>query len=72
MHRPAYARVLTELMAPEGRVLLVTVEHDDAGGRFFGPPYEVSEAQVHELLCGALAVEAVPELRARGAHGTRG
>lgn len=55
--RPAYARVLTELMAPEGRVLLVTVEHDDAGGRFAGPPYEVTEAQVHELFGDAFEVK---------------
>lgn len=58
--RPAYARVLTDLMEPEGRVLLVTVEHDgvtNTRGRFAGPPYDVTEAQVHALFGDAFDIK---------------
>ncbi|CAK8994838.1 unnamed protein product [Durusdinium trenchii] len=37
--RKPYATALTHLMAPGGRVLLVTVEHDGFGERK-GPPYQ--------------------------------
>lgn len=50
--REAYVATLAGLMAPEGRVLLVTVEHDG----FAGPPYEVREADVRELFSPAFAV----------------
>lgn len=40
--RPQYVSVLTSLMAPGGKILLVAIEHEPA----FGPPHSLNEAQV--------------------------
>ena len=40
--RPRYARQLKSLMAPKGRLLLVTLHYDAAGG----PPFDVSPEEV--------------------------
>ena len=70
--RPRYAEVLSELMAPAGRVLLVVTEHEPA----FGPPHSVDEAEVRSLFEEHFAVrilsrtdvlEAEPHWRERGA-----
>ncbi len=70
--RPRYAEVLSELMAPAGRVLLVVTEHEPA----FGPPHSVDEAEVRSLFEKHFAVrilsrtdvlEAEPHWRERGA-----
>ena len=55
--RAAYAATLSGLMAPGGRVLLVTVEHDPFEGGKLGPPYEVTEASVRALFGEHFAVE---------------
>jgi len=47
--RPRYARVLADLVAPGGRVLLVAVEHDAFADGRLGPPFEVTEADVRAL-----------------------
>ena len=55
--RSAYAATLTGLLAPKGRVLLVTVEHDAFSDGRLGPPFAVSEVQVRELFGEAFDVE---------------
>mmetsp|Transcript_8387 Transcript_8387/g.14100 ORF Transcript_8387/g.14100 Transcript_8387/m.14100 type:complete len:296 (+) Transcript_8387:58-945(+) len=54
--RGDYVWILTEMMATGGRILLVAVEHDAFSGGILGPPYEVSEAEVHALFGGAFEV----------------
>eukprot|EP00931_Biecheleriopsis_adriatica_P038824 TRINITY_DN22200_c0_g2_i2.p1 TRINITY_DN22200_c0_g2~~TRINITY_DN22200_c0_g2_i2.p1 ORF type:complete len:314 (+),score=60.73 TRINITY_DN22200_c0_g2_i2:15-956(+) len=47
--RKRYAEVLSHLMAPGGRLLLVAVEHDAFSDGRLGPPFEVTEADVRTL-----------------------
>lgn len=70
--RARYAHNLADLMAPGGKLLLVTVEHEPA----FGPPHSIDEAEVRKLLEGAFKIEQVsredrlkdePGMKARGA-----
>jgi len=49
--RPQYAQVLGSLVAPGGKVLLAAVERDATSDGRFGPPFELTEAQVRKL-CG--------------------
>lgn len=46
-HRPRYVRKLAELLAPGTRSLLITIDYDSS--RMKGPPFAVSDAEVHEL-----------------------
>eukprot|EP00913_Durusdinium_trenchii_P025078 g23540.t2 len=61
--RKPYATALTHLMAPGGRVLLVTVEHDGFGERK-GPPYQVLEADVRSLFGNNFHVERLRSVNA--------
>lgn len=47
--RREYARALTGLVAPGGRVLLITTEHDAFADGRLGPPFEVLESDVRTL-----------------------
>jgi len=73
--RARYAQVLSDLVAPGGRALLVTVEHDAFADGKLGPPFEVSEADVRalygeqfdvELLVREDVLEQNPAMRDRG------
>ena len=72
--REAYASVVGALMAPGGRVLLVTVEHAGLEGGRPGPPFSVSPAQVRALFERDFVVELLhredqaDEWRSRGVH----
>lgn len=70
--RPKYAQIMSGLMAPGGRLLLVAVEHEPA----FGPPHSVDEAEVRKLfganfdvrvLSREPRIDAEPAWRGRGA-----
>jgi len=74
--RPEYALALSNLIAPGGRVLLVTVEHDAFSNGSLGPPFEVTESDVHTLFASDFDVrlllredqfEKDPTWRKRGA-----
>mmetsp|Transcript_64635 Transcript_64635/g.179242 ORF Transcript_64635/g.179242 Transcript_64635/m.179242 type:complete len:330 (+) Transcript_64635:55-1044(+) len=47
--RRRYAEVLSLLLSPGSRSLLVTVEHDAFADGRLGPPFEVAEPEVHAL-----------------------
>uniref|UniRef100_A0A7S4FAE0 Thiopurine S-methyltransferase n=1 Tax=Chrysotila carterae TaxID=13221 RepID=A0A7S4FAE0_CHRCT len=47
--RPMYAAVLDGLMAPGGRILLVTVEHDPFPNGTLGPPFSLLPEDVRTL-----------------------
>lgn len=47
--RPQYAKVLTNLVKTEGRILLAVAEHDGLFGGALGPPYSVTYDQMEEL-----------------------
>lgn len=51
--RESYARKLRSLLAPDARVLLVTMEHDLGSG----PPFAVSEAVVRSLFTEDFSIE---------------
>ncbi|CAE8652668.1 unnamed protein product [Polarella glacialis] len=55
--RVRYAEVLSNLMAPGGKVLLVAVEHDAFADGRLGPPFEVTEAEVASLFGSTFAVK---------------
>ncbi|CAK0829572.1 unnamed protein product, partial [Prorocentrum cordatum] len=54
--RPRYAEVLAGLLAPGGRVLLVTCEHAPFADGVLGPPFQVTEADVRAHFGGAFDV----------------
>lgn len=47
--RVQYANVMAGLIAPGGRVLLVVCEHEPFHGGKLGPPFQLTESEVHEL-----------------------
>lgn len=48
--RSAYVTVMSKLMAPKGRILLVVIERQSGTDEdLTGPPFSVSEAEVHRL-----------------------
>lgn len=51
--RPRYAEVLTQQMAPQGKLLLVCVEHEPD----FGPPHSVDTATVRKLFEPAFEID---------------
>ena len=70
--RAQYADNLGQLIAPGGKLLLVTVEHEPA----FGPPHSIDEAEVRKLLGSTFDIkqltrenrlEIEPTWKARGA-----
>ncbi|KAL1524881.1 hypothetical protein AB1Y20_019761 [Prymnesium parvum] len=70
--RPQYAEVLTSLICPGGKVLLVAVEHEP----FFGPPFSLTHEQVTTLFSDHFEVQLLqredtldkePSWRERGA-----
>lgn len=69
--RKEYARALTGLIAPGGRVLLCTTEHDAFADGRLGPPFEVLESDVRTLFEASFEVrqlhrEAIDDFRERG------
>jgi len=55
--RQAYAQVLGKLVAPQGKVLLVTVEHDTFSNGRKGPPFEVTEEDVRTLFADTFSIQ---------------
>lgn len=55
--REHYAKILTELIVPGGRVLLVVVEHDPFPDGRLGPPFEVTEQDVMRLYSNAFTIK---------------
>jgi thiopurine S-methyltransferase len=53
--RPRYARHLTSLLVPSGRLLLVTFHYDPVVMK--GPPFSIGEAEVRRLFEGAGTLE---------------
>lgn len=60
--RPAYAARLVELLPPGCRMLLITLEYDPA--RMDGPPFSVSDEEVHALYGGHGDLERLEQRRA--------
>lgn len=50
--RQAYCKVLSELVKPGGRILLVSVEHDAFPDGRLGPPFQVKEYEIRQLFPG--------------------
>lgn len=55
--RKQYMQVMADMMAPGGRVLLVTVEHDPFKDGVLGPPHSIPEADLRELCKGVFDVK---------------
>jgi len=55
--RAAYAAVITRLVAPGGRVLLVAVEHPPFAGGGLGPPYNLDSDAMNALFSSAFEIE---------------
>jgi len=47
--REQYIKVMAEMMAPDGKVLLLTVEHDPFQDGILGPPFSILESDLLEL-----------------------
>lgn len=47
--RPQYVRTLSNLMAPGGRILLVSVEHRPFSDGRLGPPFQLTEGDIKSL-----------------------
>ena len=58
--RPRYAEHLQGLLRPETRILLVTLDYDQA--EMAGPPFSVSEGEVRRLLGGRFDIRRLAEL----------
>ena len=58
--RDRYAKHLTQLLAADALMLLVAMEYDES--RMHGPPFSVSDAQVHALYDAGFAVELLSEV----------
>eukprot|EP00405_Crypthecodinium_cohnii_P011569 CAMPEP_0206439006 /NCGR_PEP_ID=MMETSP0324_2-20121206/11961_1 /ASSEMBLY_ACC=CAM_ASM_000836 /TAXON_ID=2866 /ORGANISM="Crypthecodinium cohnii, Strain Seligo" /LENGTH=331 /DNA_ID=CAMNT_0053906559 /DNA_START=1 /DNA_END=996 /DNA_ORIENTATION=- len=55
--RQQYIKTLHHLMAPGGRVLLVTTEHDKFADGSIGPPHEITENDLKKLAEGLFEVK---------------
>ena len=66
--RRDYARHLAELLSPGAHILLITMEYPD--GTLDGPPFSVTEAEVHSLFEVNFRIEC--KARWEGAEGPRG
>jgi thiopurine S-methyltransferase len=58
--RPRYARHLQGLLAPETRILLVTLDYEQS--EMDGPPFSVTEAEVRALLGERFEISKLDEL----------
>jgi thiopurine S-methyltransferase len=58
--RPRYAEHLQGLLRPETRILLVTLDYDQA--EMAGPPFSVGEEEVRKLLGGRFDIRRLAEL----------
>merc|ERR1719296_32838 len=54
--RAQYMKVMSSLIAPGGRILLVTVERDATKDGKRGPPFEVTEADLRTLCANTFDV----------------
>jgi thiopurine S-methyltransferase len=67
--REPYVHILGSLLQPGGLILLVTVSRSDDDAT--GPPYSVSESDVHCLYNGLEWVESITKLEERNLDSTR-
>jgi thiopurine S-methyltransferase len=58
--RPRYAMQLQGILHPENKVLLVTLDYDQA--RMSGPPFSVQDDEVRALLGGRFRIQRLAEL----------
>jgi thiopurine S-methyltransferase len=58
--RPRYAEHLLGLLRPQARILLITLDYDQA--EMAGPPFSLSEGEVRHLLGGRFDIRRLAEL----------